>query len=441
MDEPLLCWVFLLLAMIWGSKTRSKATQDWLRARFGMWAPLFQWYNVTFILLGAIFLRTILDIFFFEYHKDSLLSWDKYKDDLDPQKTNIPLTPEEMNFDTGPLVMPSFIRWISLASPLFGIAAFAMAGFQVIRHVFTPSNDAGKGEQFLHMVVVGMPLVFIVMSLRATIRQWAIMTGSAWYPYRNASLPLAERQDLWTEIKAQELSTYHQDLEVASGFQFFAVWCFGQVCSASLTQMVGDDSRMQDKQVLIQLGILGLHAFVVLGVLKTIVNVIVAMFSANPALEAMLEPIQEQFLSTIDPIFIFATILSVVNMFLLGKIKAVRDEIPDLNSKFNATRLLLLIGQGQFTVLKMATTNGIGQGKLLKIVRKLPLPIFKHLTWWFGMNQARLLHSSLLCFECLIIVIVNYKMWHANVDTGLQEMLRTDMESVKDKLKPLLPCK
>merc|ERR1712012_104350 len=174
-----------------------------------------------------------------------------------------------------------------------------------------------------------MPIVFVAMALRATIRQWAIMTGSCWskeIQQKFQERSLKDRQEEWTRLKALEMATHEQDLQVASAFQFFAVGCFAQVCSLALENIVsnnnndphGDKEAERDRSILLQLGVLGLHSFVVLGMLKTVVNIILAAISSDPKNEEFLEPIQEKILKTLDPVFLFATFLSVINMMLLG---------------------------------------------------------------------------------------------------------------------------
>merc|ERR1712046_430368 len=87
----------------------------------------------------------------------------------------------------------------------------------------------------------------------------------------------------------------------------------------------------------------------------------------------------------------------------------VKKVIGNVNVKFNATRALLLIGQGQFMVLQSATTFNPNYEKIMNFLHKLPG--LQNLAWSFNINQARLLHASLLCFECLVIAIFNLKLW------------------------------
>merc|ERR1719410_248569 len=125
------------------------------------------------------------------------------------------------------------------------------------------------------------------------------MTGSAWTKQVTADMHSAnstERAQQWESLKALEIATYEQDLQVAAAFQFFAVGCFGQVCSKALSHMVSNNNNAEnrddpdaerkakkDSGILRQLAVVGLHAFVVLGVAKTVVNIVIAMISSDPA--------------------------------------------------------------------------------------------------------------------------------------------------------------
>jgi len=414
-----------VLVIIWGIATSGHDTQDKLQAKLGKWKVFVQWYVVTGFLLLLFSLRTLFDVVKFEYFVDHFLDPAIYGKNLDPNITHIGLADDEMNGlppSYAALTIPEYLRWISLMGPFAGLATFFVVGFQVVRYLYR-HRDQTEGHQESHLrgVVLGMPIVFVAMALRATIRQWAIMTGSCWTraiaeQFKDASLEA--RQSKWTLLKALEMATYEQDLQVASAFQFFAVACFAQVCSLALSHILSNnnedsDGERKERNIILQLLVLGLHAFVVLGMLKTIVNIVLAMISSNPDNEAFLEPIQDKILHTLDPVFLFATVLSVINMNLLGRIKKVEEVLPNANRKFNATRALLVIGQGQLTFLRSLITAGATSPVLhainnFKFQGEQP---FKDFHWNFGIHQARLLHSSLLCFECLLVAIVNCIVW------------------------------
>jgi len=266
-------------------------------------------------------------------------------------------------------------------------------------------------NQFMRFVVMMMPDVFILMALRATMRECSVMTGSSWHlAIANAHdmdmKDLKAREDLWDQVKAQEEATWVQDLQVATGFQFFAVFIFGQVCVYAL-QM--DISHFEERNKLLQLSIMGLHAFVLLGAALSVISVVIAMFSSVPEYAEILRPYQHKLDTKVQPVFAAFTILAMANMIFLGRLKPVAKQIPNTNKKFLATRMLLLISQIQHTVLGTFQNTPEKASPVVEFLAKHRL---MHRDYYYLYeNQIRLLHSSLLVVECFAMTVVNYYMW------------------------------
>merc|ERR1711935_639924 len=85
------------------------------------------------------------------------------------------------------------------------------------------------------------------------------------------------------------------------------------------------------------MAVLGIWTFVGLGIVKSVANIIFAMFSRNPDKLPFIQPIQSTMIKTLDPVFLFATVLSVINMFLLARIEEVEKTLPRANTRFHAT--------------------------------------------------------------------------------------------------------
>lgn len=405
MNEPLVCWTFMILVLCWGACTCSNEYQQKLTAKFGRFHHFLQWYFAAGLFLLWLFEGTLENVIRFEYIDMNLLSPDTYREQhLNPNKTHIGLSHDELYGLE--LTIPSFLRWISLVSPIAGIFTFGLASCSTLKHMLAHDPLASRTTEFLHTVVLGMPLVFVTMALRATTRQWAVMTGTAWTAD-------CQRQELcqvmWEDVKAARIATYEQDLHVASAFQFFAVGCFGQVCKQALNAMVNNSGSERDSRILRQLAVLGIWTFVGLGIVQTVANIIFAMISSDPDKIPFVAPIQSKVTKTLDPVFLCATVLSVINMFLLSRIEEVERVLPRANQRFHATRALLLIGQGQITVLSAFVTSNAGANPVIKALQHFN--IIKDVPFDLGIHQIRLLHSSLLCFECLMVAIVNHIVW------------------------------
>eukprot|EP00409_Alexandrium_fundyense_P001806 CAMPEP_0185905486 /NCGR_PEP_ID=MMETSP0196C-20130402/4697_1 /TAXON_ID=2932 /ORGANISM="Alexandrium fundyense, Strain CCMP1719" /LENGTH=77 /DNA_ID=CAMNT_0028625027 /DNA_START=56 /DNA_END=286 /DNA_ORIENTATION=+ len=71
-----------------------------------------------------------------------------------------------------------------------------------------------------------MPTMFSVMSMRATCRILAVMTGTA---DGHAQLP-------WPKVQTIEFAMYTSDLELAALFQFSTVYAFARLCVSILAE-------------------------------------------------------------------------------------------------------------------------------------------------------------------------------------------------------------
>eukprot|EP00419_Tripos_fusus_P014159 CAMPEP_0172736476 /NCGR_PEP_ID=MMETSP1074-20121228/115158_1 /TAXON_ID=2916 /ORGANISM="Ceratium fusus, Strain PA161109" /LENGTH=86 /DNA_ID=CAMNT_0013565685 /DNA_START=171 /DNA_END=428 /DNA_ORIENTATION=+ len=85
--------------------------------------------------------------------------------------------------------------------------------------------------------------------------------------------------------------------------------------------MVKDTNNNKSDIILRQLAVLGIWTFVGLGIVKSVANIIFAMFSGNRDKLPVIQPIQSKMIKTLDPVFLFSTVLSVTNMFLLSRIE------------------------------------------------------------------------------------------------------------------------
>jgi len=439
MNEPLVCWVGLLVlgfyAYLTGrlesqrklakcleacSGTRCGITFQWYK-----WYP-FQWYNMATAFLLWFFVRSMQDIIIFDYIKFHFLDWDIFKagcDGMDDATWTKATTLHEIG-------IPSFLRVISLLSPIFATVAFGINMYH--SHKFIKACPQASIEKYpqwvsspeniLPLLVIAMPTVFSVMALRATIRQWAIMTCSAF-----AGMHRSDPTMPWKEIKNLELATYQQDLAVAAAFQFITCGLFGFACRLALKGITNraTEDKKKDSGKLLHAAILGIHAFVVIGLVKSIVSMGLAAMSTNPDMMATVGHVQLIMTTKVDPMFLFATILCVLNMFILGSMDEVQNVMGNVNVKFNATRALLLIGQGQMMALQSVTNGSEKYGMIMNCLHKVPG--LSNLSWDFNMEEARLLHSSLLCLECMLVAYVNTRVWRPRaLNNELTEELLTN---------------
>merc|ERR1711920_586887 len=107
------------------------------------------------------------------------------------------------------------------------------------------------------------------------------------------------------------------------------------------------------------------------------------------------------------------------NMMVISKVSTVSKYLENPNIKFNATRALLLVGQGQMMALKMACDGTKEEQDHFKKIMAVAKKRGVNVTWQFNDDQARLLNSNLLVWECALIIFVNRYLFQADRQTDL----------------------
>mmetsp|Transcript_33840 Transcript_33840/g.89713 ORF Transcript_33840/g.89713 Transcript_33840/m.89713 type:complete len:451 (+) Transcript_33840:93-1445(+) len=422
MDEIMVGWIFLLAMLLWRGLTSFLCVQKLFHC-FGPLAVLFQWWALTAAGLGLLLIRTFYDICLYDYFAYHFLMAERVEENLrDILADNKNVT----EVDIEALKIPPGLKVFSLIAPLFGIVGFVMVVTHVgrmlrkMREVMATSSDPDHAYRWfvperlsMVLMVVGMPMVFIVLSMRALIRVWAVMTGSAWVPYHR-NLPAAMS---WNDVATVEIATYSMDLELAVTFQFYMVFCFGQLCGSFLANSryvnhsaMSPEVAKQYRRTLNWAAIQGLYAFVLVGVLRSALDFAICFMQEHPEHKALADQIEITALSKIGPVFAFATVMCVANMLIVGKMKDITDHLGNANMKFQGTRLLLLIAQIQPQVLSAITVGSHLYQVLQANAEKYHLDGWLE-AWTFTDYQAKLLHASLLNMECLIVIVFNRVFW------------------------------
>merc|ERR1712032_383098 len=119
---------------------------------------------------------------------------------------------------------------------------------------------------------------------------------------------------------------------------------------------------------------------------------------------AKLSSAQKQ-ISTIASVL---SLLCTYNMLVVCKLPYMRAALGNASMKFNGAKVLLLLGPNQLKILlSLSTTALAAQGT------------DSAKGWLVGMldlskERAMLLHSSLLSFECLLVVVLNLLSWRSD---------------------------
>jgi len=396
----------------------------------GPFALFFQWYNLTFLGLLLLLVRTFWDIVKYDYIGFHFLSQEMVQQRVQNVCDGEGLEKEKCYELREELDIPPWLHRLSLVAPVLGFIGFLILSHRLAyfiklnknvkngTKVFqqTPEDLPGDTVQTDNLpwkladridwvvIILGTPLIFIVMAMRSLIRIWAVMTGSAYH----ANIP-------WDHMVDLELATYQMDLELAVAFQFFSCLIFGLLCTSFLQHsrilnVHASYSQSKYMRILGYTAVQGVYAFVFIGVLRTIFDIAVTYLSELPEHRAQAHMLQEQVLSKVGTIFSFVTVLCILNMLLISKVPDIAEGLNGANPKFTGVRLLLLIAQIQPQVL-----NGITVGS------KLYMTLEQHAKemelqdelkrWTFTKNQALLAHAALLNAECLLVAFLTWSLW------------------------------
>jgi len=386
--------IFLILSGIWRALCRLSSVQ---RILHKIPAPvLFQWYTICFFAFGAFLVECLGNIVMFDYRAANFLDPDDIKD-LWAQKG----VPEDKQDD---FRMPEWLRWISLLSPMVGAIAFIILLVHAILNVTHGARwrkESGTEEekelnwrtserQELVLLVITMPAVFIIMSVRSTERMWMVMRG--WHTGDDA---------------ITDIALFHENLELAAVCQYYTVFVFSQICVSLLEEQKGSHDM---KTAIKFVGFQGVYSWCLLGGIHSIVLFVIAFFGhhldlTDPKQAALLAKGQaaEKTLGTIASVL---SLLCTYNMLVVCKLPYMKSALGNASMKFNGTKILLLLGPNQLKILMSLTTDAATTGAKAKLAGFLDL----------STERAMLLHSSLLCFECLVVVILNLVSWRKDAD-------------------------
>lgn len=426
MDGALIGWVFFFMMFLWRFVAQTKMVRETMKKMvrekksqvvsqkklFGL--ACLQWYGITGLGLTFFMIHTMWDIVKYDYKSAHF---------LDPhviQSKN----PDQAKY---PIVhLPVWLRAMSLVAPWIGAIGFAISIWKSFLLVMYSLKGSGVSGPALHqcidqlLVIIGVPQVFVVFSLRAIIRQWEVMTLSfCWHDWK-AQTECTDWESMIFLVRDQcKLNMYF-----AQAFQFYAMWEFGELCGHFMSDgrigwirdkdgttregiQYNDGTTKGSKQIMKEYRSaikwaagLALYAFAGIGMLKSIfvfamTVVINTMRDENEKVNEIVDFVQHK----VDPVFAFATILCVINMFLISRIETLKEAIGEnINLKFHGTRMMLLVVQIQPQVLKFLTINPKKEGQ-----------------WWafIDEDQAILLNVTLVLYWCFSVSVVNAKVWEA----------------------------
>jgi len=184
-------------------------------------------------------------------------------------------------------------------------------------------------------------------------------------------------------------------------------------------QAEDETAGRQYKRTLAFTSIQGVYAFVFVGSLRGVFDLVVTWLQETPQRKDFAEKVEQQVLSKVGTIFIFVTLLCMINMVAVSRVRDIKDHLGNANLKFLGTRLLLLIAQIQPKVLSAITVGSPLYEKVRSSADSLHLQARFGINlddWTFNEHQADLAHVSLLNVEGIIIALLTICFWQLKED-------------------------
>jgi len=390
--------VFLVTNGLWGVACRSASVQRCIH-KLPLCLPLvLQWYTIIFLAFGGFMAWCVGDIVIFDFQATDFFDSTKIEDLWDEKG----IAPERR----AELAMPEWLRWLSVASPIVGSVAFVVLVAHAVWNIAlgaklrSESGDElakacpwkSSERQEMVLLVIVMPAVFIIMAVRSTQRMWMVMRG--WHTGDEA---------------ITDEALFHENLELAAVCQYYTVFVFSQICISFLEEQKGSDDM---KRAIRFVGFQGVHAWCLVGSVHSVLLFTLAFVghhidtsdSTQTQILAKLSAAEK----TVSTIASVLSLLCTYNMLVVCKLPYMKQALGNASMKFNGTKVLLLLGPNQLKILLSLSTAAVGAASADSAKDKLVgfLDLSK--------ERAMLLHTSLLSFECLLVVVLNLVSWRSD---------------------------
>jgi len=462
-NETLGFWMFGIFVMVWRKILFSMRFQLCLHRLHPrpFWAAALQWYNVYFFGIAVVVVYSFYELCVLaasqkdsEYHL-KLVFDSQNKTELATyfEKLGYPLeNAGEVTWREfySTFKVDSWLRYLNVVAISTVPVTLTLCVYQVYSFLVVPGyRDSLQQEdrsklpfmpfrrvRYLLLIFI-LPTLYVASALRGNIRVWALLGGRS----------KVHLNETWEHVTMVMVERYKNDMEVANFLQYFAVWSFAALCglfisehfqsfenatlpsesaSISVTTFRRSASREQrlnvlkeDLQMVVMFpAFIGVWAFIVVGFVNSASCFVVSELMQHQEYRDGAIRARAGLESVLKPILVTLTILAVINMTMLSQVRTVKDKLGNANLKFNGTRILILVGAIQESVISMFTKGSrlyaaaLRQKETLddKVFGRLPFE-FKISDFEFSPEKGHILHVSLLLLECLLAVCLNVVFW------------------------------
>jgi len=392
----------LLVLLLYRHLMRSKSVQRALHQKCGSTGALvLQYYAVLLLVLLLWWLEQTVDHFFNASHmRPHRLTHKQMRQHLNQTlRGTYGMEPAEADRWLRELHVDPQLEALALSSPGAAILAWCVCAAHVRRLVAENVNGLEwypSYRQDLVMQVILLPAVYATLSFRNVIRLWSLMIGNLWMMNDPGRLS-------WSEVVDFNMDVYSDNFAVANLAEMYTVWCFSQLCMDLLKDFIwAKDLRVTLSRVTMQ----GVHIFLVVGVTKVVcqlwLHYLKIQSSAGNVHHADMRSctaLSASWASDLTNIVavnkFLSALLAVASMQCLYNIMMIcwMPQLKEINPgiKFLGTRILIIFAQLQSAALEFMADN---------------------ISWFkYSACQVRLLHASLMCFECLAVAFLHFCSW------------------------------
>jgi len=415
MNEALLvCAVFVLLFSIRRALRRA-GVQAYLHTVYPELAPVVQHHSLVYIFLLVFVGACIIGIF------QSALPVYRGVEDVEDGLNRTLHTADELS-------RSDITRWQEKLSVTPGLLAFSknspiavcltmlVCGAHVRTLVLENSQRSTSlkwwqsHKQDMILQILLLPAVYAAIILHCLVRTWAVLIGEGW------SQSLVDDGLNWADAVQVHMEHYKANLAVANLVEMHTLICFSTLCLASIRE--GQSSNALERPFR-NLLMHGLYGFVLVGCLKIACELWICGIASNQSTKGAYD--LKPFTVIFDPgdaeheeglpaffsgtIMIDATLLQMIDGTL---------------------HVLLIIAsmQGLYCIVKVCSIPELAQAnarwkflgtEILVTTAQLQYAGLEWLACYdstiITAYQARLLHASLLCYECFIVSVLHWRHW------------------------------
>lgn len=417
--------LFFVLISIWRRVSKKKNLQERIHKLLKQAAVLIQWYTIFFLGLISFLVYSIVEFF-----KDYVSVSDQEINDnlhriFDNTKSAGHLNSTVFDDFKADLSFPLWVKIINVIGQISGIVVVSIVIYHAWAFLIIPLKKAAEESSTWSIYpwhppkrinwvlwIIILPSMFSIETMRANIKVWGIVTGKA---------PEFEEM-MFTPAEKLELLYAREDIQIASLFQFTAIYAFTRLISSVFENTVvitGQDDEEKKKLALeykrlIRLGgFQGLWIYIIAGVLRAFFTILVAVIlqfvihgssDAENSAVIWFENLEDAFDSMIGITFILLTVLSIVNMIIMSRTYIIADRLGDANKKFIGIRIMLICSEVVPKVIG-AFIRGTPTYNQLQIVTSYVSFLY------MSKVQGELLKIAILNMACLVTAIINFIFW------------------------------